>query len=118
MCFILQSAVGLGWENGRVGRESLFAIDTGGNLREKTKQKQTAKKKTQKSKTKLSTPTINVPLFAFVVTLLNQANNSFKTKLNSFILQTGAKFMRQGLHLIITSCICTKWGDNLLQFIL
>lgn len=89
-----------------------------GILGKKTKQKQTAKKKTQKSKTKLSTPTINVPLFAFVVTLLNQANNSFKTKLNSFILQTGAKFMRQGLHLIITSCICTKWGDNLLQFIL
>lgn len=85
---------------------------------EKNKTKTNSQKKTQKSKTKLSTPTINVPLFAFVVTLLNQANNSFKTKLNSFILQTGAKFMRQGLHLIITSCICTKWGDNLLQFIL
>lgn len=67
--FILQSAVGLGWENGRVGRESLFAIGTGGNLREKTKQKQTAKKKTKKAKQN-STPTINVPLFAFVVTLM------------------------------------------------
>lgn len=49
-------------------------------------------KKNQKSKTKLSTPTINVPLFAFVVTLMNQANNSFKTKLNSFILQTCAVY--------------------------
>lgn len=87
-----------------------------GILRKKQNKNKKAKKK--KAKTKLSTPTINVPLFAFVVTLMNQANNSFKTKLNSFILQTCAKFIRQRLHLIITSCICTKCGDNLLQFIL
>lgn len=66
--FILQSAVGLGWE--------------------KTKNKQILQKK---AKTKLSTPTTNVPLFAFLVTVMNQANNSFKTKLDSFILQTCAK---------------------------
>lgn len=55
VCFILQLAVGLGWENGRVGRESLFAIGTGGNLREKTKQKQTAKKKPKKQNKTLYT---------------------------------------------------------------
>lgn len=38
-------------------------------LKKKTKQKQTAKKKTKKAKQN-STPTINVPLFAFVVTLM------------------------------------------------
>lgn len=86
-----------------------------GILGKKQNKNKQPKKKKQKQN---STPTINVPLLAFVVTLMNQASNSFKTKLNSFVLQTCAKFMRQGLHLIITSCICTKCGDNLLQFIL
>lgn len=66
-----------GWDGraGRVGRESLFAIGAGGNLK----------------KQQLSTPTINGPLFAFLVTMMSQASNSLITKLDSFILQRYAK---------------------------
>lgn len=39
----------------------------------------------KKKKEKNSTPTINVPLFASLVTMMNQTSNSFITKLESFI---------------------------------
>lgn len=59
MCILLYNQL-WGWDGrtGRAGRESLFAI--GGNL-----------KKKKKKKKKLSTPTINVPLFAFLITMMN-----------------------------------------------
>lgn len=63
-------------------------------------------------------PTIDLPLFAFLVTMMNQTSNSFITKLDSFILQRYAKFLKQCLNLIITYYICTKCGDILLQFTL
>lgn len=76
----------------------------------KNKTKTNSQKKNQKSKTKLYA---HYKCSSVCICGNSDANNSFKTKLNSFILQTCAKFMRQGLHLIITSCICSKCGDNL-----
>lgn len=68
-----------GWDgrNGRVGRESLFAIGTDGNLKKKKITKKEEKNKTLYTHYKRSS--------AFLVSLMSQASNSLITKLDSFI---------------------------------
>lgn len=105
MCILFYNQL-WGWDGrtGRVGRESLFAV--GGNLKKKEK-----RKKKLYAHYKCSSVCISDNYD-------EPDSNSFITKLDSFILQRYAKFLKQCLNLIITCCICTKCGDILLQFIL